>query len=151
MSLEGPDLLMEALPSGRVFVTNVGSLAGVAATWSSTASVSRSDFEYPDTFVYEYFCRALALRAAWSGLQPGAQVKVTGLRPKVVKARGQARRATRRWTSLSRWSLLYAGRWTKEEHNNILEMRAAVGVLRHVSRSRRKWRQRVLLFTDSGR
>ena len=76
-------------------------------------------------------------------------MKVTALRPKVVKARGQARRASRRWTTLSRWSLLYAGRWTKEEHNNILEMRAAVSVLRHISRSRRKWRQRVLLFTVS--
>ena len=41
------------------------------------------------------------------------------------------------------------GRWLHEEHNNLLEARTAVGLMRHLSRDPSAWGQRVLAFTDS--
>ena len=48
-----------------------------------------------------------------------------------------------KWTEKARWT------WGKEEHNNVLEARAVLGVLRHLSRSSTAWNSRVLVFTDS--
>ena len=45
--------------------------------------------------------------------------------------------------------MLVAGKWDREEHNNILEARGVVAVLRHLSRSSPAWHKRVLIFTDS--
>ena len=42
-----------------------------------------------------------------------------------------------------------AGTWSREEHNNVLEARGVVNVLRHLSRASTVWNKRVLIFTDS--
>jgi len=39
--------------------------------------------------------------------------------------------------------------WSHEEHNNVLEARAALMVLRHVARRPSGYKKRVLVFTDS--
>ena len=53
------------------------------------------------------------------------------------------------WLDPKRWSLLFKGTFAQEEHNNILELRGVVAVLRHLNRSSRVWSSRVLVFTDS--
>ena len=42
-----------------------------------------------------------------------------------------------------------AGRWSREEHLNTLELRTIVMLLRHLARSSRTWGQRTLVFSDS--
>ena len=90
-----------------------------------------------------------AIRPDWSRVVEGAQGKIEKGVLKIVRARGQALAATTTWTRVSRWSVLYQGGWTREEHNNILELRTIVGLLRHLSRSRPSWGKRVLVFSDS--
>ena len=50
---------------------------------------------------------------------------------------------------MARRQLVFAGKWAKAEHNDILEARAALGALRHAARSRENWGTRILFFTDS--
>jgi hypothetical protein len=47
------------------------------------------------------------------------------------------------------WSLTLRGLWKVREHINYLEMRTAVILLRHLSRCRRFWGTRILVFLDS--
>ena len=54
-----------------------------------------------------------------------------------------------RWTREDRWKLTYMGKWRQKEHTNINELRAVVGLLRHLARSRKYWNQRLLLLCDS--
>ena len=44
---------------------------------------------------------------------------------------------------------MYIGRWLHEGHNNLLQARIAVGLVRHFSRDPSACGQRVLAFTDS--
>ena len=53
------------------------------------------------------------------------------------------------WLKKERWALTFKGEFQEDEHNNILEMRGVVAVLRHLSRSSRSWGKRILCFTDS--
>ena len=48
-----------------------------------------------------------------------------------------------------KWHLLFKGKWSNLEHNNVLELRTVVAVLRHLSRTSQSWGHRVLFFTDS--
>ena len=48
-----------------------------------------------------------------------------------------------------KWHVLFAGRWSQHEHNNVLELRTVVSVLRHLSRTSQSWGHRVMIFTDS--
>ena len=41
------------------------------------------------------------------------------------------------------WSLVYKGLWRNQEHITVQEMRTAVGVLRHLARSRPAWNHEV--------
>ena len=54
-----------------------------------------------------------------------------------------------RWTEQERWRLLFKGTWKVPEHNNVLEARGILSVLRHLSRNRSAWHSRVLVLTDS--
>ena len=54
-----------------------------------------------------------------------------------------------KWAAVERWRLLYKGRWREREHTNVQETRVAVGLVRHLVRSRRNWGSRVLIFIDS--
>jgi hypothetical protein len=91
-------------------------------------------------------CEAYA--RAISSLAPavtGAPVKPTFRRPPsepVVELGPE-------WRDSSRWKMLFRGDWRQVEHNNILEARGVVAVLRHLSRTSRAWKHRVLIFTDS--
>eukprot|EP00959_Pyramimonas_sp_CCMP1952_P111524 2332635-Pyramimonas_sp.AAC.1 len=69
----------------------------------------------------------------------GAEARRANGKLHVVKARGQALAAGRSWTDEARWFVLYSGKWEKEEHTNILELRTIVGLLRHASRSTKMW------------
>jgi hypothetical protein len=53
------------------------------------------------------------------------------------------------WTTVSRWKLAYRGKWKKLEHTNIQETRCAVGLMRHLCRSRGTAGKRILIFIDS--
>ena len=53
------------------------------------------------------------------------------------------------WTTQERWRLLFRGKWQVQEHNNILEARGILAMLRHLSRNRGAWHTRVLILTDS--
>ena len=53
------------------------------------------------------------------------------------------------WRKQSRWHLIAMKEWEKEEHQTVLECRAAVAILRRMSRAPRHWRRRVLIITDS--
>ena len=53
------------------------------------------------------------------------------------------------WLPVSRWRTTYAGRWRETEHTNIQELRAIIGLLRHLARSTSWWSSRVLILVDS--
>jgi hypothetical protein len=53
------------------------------------------------------------------------------------------------WTNPKRWRVVIRGRWKRQEHNNVLEGRAALQSLRRLSRSSRNWGTRVLMLGDS--
>ena len=53
------------------------------------------------------------------------------------------------WSVLTRWTELFRTKWKIAEHNNVGELRMAVAALRHLSRSRRHWDNRVMLIGDS--
>ena len=55
------------------------------------------------------------------------------------------------WLPANRWSLVYKGLWRNQEHITVQEMRTAVGVLRHLPRSRPTWNQKVLILMDPWR
>ena len=77
--------------------------------------------------------------------------------PRPGRARIEVRRGDRikvpplapAWMPLARWRPLYFGKWRVTEHTNINETRAVVGLLRHLARSSRMWRRKVLVLTDS--
>ena len=54
-----------------------------------------------------------------------------------------------KWTRPNDWHLLFASKWSRSEHQNVLEARAIVNVARHLARSAASWRKHYLLFTDS--
>lgn len=66
-------------------------------------------------------------------------------RPRRVRAQPLAKS----WLDRSRWRLTFAGRWNKQEHINILEMRTLVAAMRHLARSQANWDRKFLIFTDS--
>ena len=109
-------------------------------------------------------CRALAtvaLRALDLMPQPNAKDRAepsaTFPPPTPGRARPERRRGDRvraplmasSWERVSRWDLVYKGTWRKTDHTNINELRVAVGLLRHLSRSSRSWHTRHLIFIDS--
>ena len=53
------------------------------------------------------------------------------------------------WVDEKRWHELSRGRWEVAEHNNVLELRCLISVLRHLARSSRRWHKRVAIMTDS--
>ncbi|CAK0873033.1 unnamed protein product, partial [Prorocentrum cordatum] len=53
------------------------------------------------------------------------------------------------WLDTDRWATAFAGQWERAEHNNALEGRGALAVLRHLARSSRSRARRALVFTDS--
>ena len=53
------------------------------------------------------------------------------------------------WLEPGRWSLSFCGKWQRLGHNNVLEARGVLAVLRRVARTSRAWSSRVLVFTDS--
>ena len=53
------------------------------------------------------------------------------------------------WSREGRWRLTFKGTWDREEHINILEMRTLVAAARHLSRSKKNWHKKHLIFTDS--
>ena len=53
------------------------------------------------------------------------------------------------WNDVARWRTMFAGRWRDEEHINVLEMRSLIAAARHLSRSRKNWDHKFLIFTDS--
>ena len=73
------------------------------------------------------------------------------------RAREERRRGERvrvpplevRWTTPSRWAMLYKGLWRRTEHTNIQEARCVVGLLRHGARTRSLWDKRFLIMVDS--
>ena len=108
-----------------------------------------TDFEYSEAFREKYLSAVWSLSCSWTRAPTGAQVRQRNDRAMVVKGRGSARPASAAWTNVSRWKLVFQGRWAGHEHNNVREMRAAVAVLRHISKCRGRWHRRVILFTDS--
>ena len=53
------------------------------------------------------------------------------------------------WDPISRWKLLVAWKWRQSEHNNVLEMRAAVAAFDRATRSAAFWEKRILVISDS--
>eukprot|EP00969_Alexandrium_andersonii_P197201 8712423-Alexandrium_andersonii.AAC.1 len=53
------------------------------------------------------------------------------------------------WRVAERWHMLFHGTWEHEEHNNVLEARAAGMVVRRLLRARGNLGSKVLVFTDS--
>ena len=45
--------------------------------------------------------------------------------------------------------MLFHGRWQENEHNNVLELRVAILLLRHLARSSQNWNTKTLIFIDS--
>ena len=88
------------------------------------------------------------LEPSWAGMPKGARVRLQGGRSRIVKSTGATIPLTENWLTM-KWHTLFAGRWTQAEHNNVLELRTVVAVLRHLSRASQAWGHRVLLFTDS--
>ena len=67
----------------------------------------------------------------------------------ITRPKGQATAVAATWTTSERWRLLFKGNWKDVEHNNVLELRTVVQVLRHLARNSNCWRRRVLVMTDS--
>ena len=92
---------------------------------------------YPKEFC-EAFCDAV------SGLAP----QPTGPRaPRMTKQ--QVPHLPSSWTTVTRWHLVFQGAWSSEEHNNVLEARAAAALARHLARAPGLSPTKVLAFTDS--
>ena len=66
----------------------------------------------------------------------------------IVKSHGPALALKDHWLE-KKWHVLFQGKWNTLEHNNVLELRTVVMVLRHLSRTSQAWGHRVLFFTDS--
>ena len=123
-------------------------LGGVSEPGNTTGT-AETDFSYGDVWRSVYCEILMEVSPDWSRVTEGAQGRFEAGRLKIVRARGQALPACASWTRVSRWSLLYQGKWAREEHNNILELRTIIALLRHLSRSRPCWGKRVLVFSDS--
>ena len=50
---------------------------------------------------------------------------------------------------MGRWRTVYHGKWQATEHTNVQELRALVGLARHLARPRRRWGEKCLVFVDS--
>ena len=115
-------------------------------------------------------CRAMAATLLDSleamrdtGTGPDAQVRHPNIEslkfPPAVPGRARAERRygervpvpplSGQWLPAKRWSLVYKGLWRQREHITVQEMRTAVGVMRHLARSRHTWNHKVLILMDS--
>ena len=54
-----------------------------------------------------------------------------------------------RWREVSRWRLVFAGKWAHEQHQNILECQTVVLALRRLMRSKKALGKLVIIITDS--
>ena len=153
---------VEALELRCGHQSHVSVLKGTNADGSFRTAAAQT---YPSAL-----CRAMASTIVQSlehmlqtgtGPDPGAEHRsMESLRfPPAVPGRArQERRAGTRvpvpplsgiWLPAKRWSLVYAGKWREQEHITVQEMRTAVGLLRHLARSRQCWNRRVLILMDS--
>ena len=53
------------------------------------------------------------------------------------------------WSDIRRWREVYRWDFEKEEHINVLELKAAYNAIRHKSRRARSWHKRHLIFVDN--
>jgi hypothetical protein len=116
------------------------------------------------------FCRALAdsilqafvtMEETGSGPDPGGRnaspASLAFPAPRPGRSREQRKKGSRVrapplsgvWLPVSRWHCTYFGKWRETEHTNIQELRALVGLLRHLARSTSWWCSRVLILVDS--
>ena len=103
---------------------------------------------YPLELCRAYASKLQELEPHWESIPAGARVRLHGDRGRVVRATGPALPLLGHWLE-KKWHILFQGRWSHAEHNNVLELRTVVMVLRHLSRTSQSWNRRVLFFTDS--
>jgi len=53
------------------------------------------------------------------------------------------------WDDVSRWKLVWKGKWRQQEHINVAELRVIAMLSRRLSLDRRNWGHKVLVATDS--
>ena len=92
-------------------------------------------------------CRAYAELARQ--IAPSAASIPHSMAQAPIALKEMAPRLADSWLVPSRWHLVYQGTWRDLEHNNILEARTAVNLLRHVARDPSRWGEKLLVFTDS--
>ena len=109
--------------------------------WTAVAS------PYPEELCEEY-ARLVAPRAPLMA-KPGAVLRAE--RPLRLGPRGLAlaEDVPDSVAHVERWHLVVSGTWDREEHQNVLECRTVVMVLRRLARCRRIWNQKVVVVTDS--
>lgn len=124
-------------------------LAGLAEDGTFRTKLAQS---YPSEF-----CRQLAQAHldAWEGRDPLLPVeRAVDLAPRAtapltVGARVQVPEVARCWDDLSRWRETFRWKWTVPEHNNVLELRAALAGAEALGREPRAWEKRCLIISDS--
>lgn len=75
---------------------------------------------------------------------PGLEKEVT---PKMEKRKGPPLKAA--WGDPSRYKIWLRGKWKHKEHCNVLEGRAGLAAVKHLTRDAETWGKRCLLLTDS--
>ena len=133
--------------SGRPHISLRGTVPVGHETFSAWAGQlwTKVATAYPMGFC-EQFAKALASMSPAGAGRPGGLV---GAARPCARLSAPPPELPKRWQTPARWHLVLAARWAKEEHQNVLECRAAVAVLRRLSRSSKAWGRRVLIATDS--
>ena len=116
--------------------------APCGARWAQLACA------YPIGLCRKYAEIVQGLEPHWASVPSGARVRLRHGVNQIVKSRGPAIALQDHWLE-KKWHVLFQGKWNTLEHNNVLELRTVVAVLRHLSRTSQAWGYRVLFFTDS--
>ena len=103
---------------------------------------------YPLELCEKYATALQEVEPHWESIPQGARSRLHGDRERIVRATGPAMPLLGHWLE-KKWRLLFQGQWSNLEHNNVLELRTVVAVLRHLSRTSQSWGHRVLFFADS--
>ena len=103
---------------------------------------------YPLELCKSYAEIVQRLEPSWESMPSGARLRLRGGRTQIVKSAGPTIPLDASWLN-RKWHVLFAGRWSHHEHNNVLELRTVVATLRHLSRTSQAWGHRILIFTDS--
>ena len=96
---------------------------------------------YPWELCKQYAQLLATVAPCWKGPENGAR--------RLRAPSAPAPPLREQWTQSERWRLLFRGKWKIVDHNNVLEARGILAVLRHLSRTRAAWHSRVLVRTDS--